>query len=96
MRRIFGMKNKRLISLLLSICLIAALFTGFSVSASADGDIISYTVQSGDWLAKICSNHGLNYFQCKNAIMILNGFTSERQLSVLSIGQVIKLPAKGE
>lgn len=87
------MKSKRFLSLLLCLCMVAALFTGFSVTASAADDVITYTVKSGDWLAKICTNHGLNYFQCKNAIMILNGFTSERQLSLLSIGQVIKLPA---
>ena len=35
----------------------------------------------------------MNFYTVKYAIMKLNGFTSERQLDILSNGQVIKLPA---
>ena len=72
--------------------MIMSLFTGLAGSASAD-DVISHEVKSGEILLKICEQHGLNYYSCKNAIMALNGFTSDAQLARLNVGQVIKLPA---
>ena len=72
--------------------MIMSLFTGLAGSASAD-DVIVHEVQSGEILLKICEKHGLNYYACKNAIMQLNGFSSEAQLAKLSVGQKIKLPA---
>ena len=86
------MKTNRFISLLLCVVMIMSLFTGLAGSASAD-DIIVHEVQSGEIMLKICEKHGLNYYACKNAIMQLNGFTSETQLAKLSVGQKIKLPA---
>lgn len=86
------MKTSRFISLLLCVVMIMSLFTGLAGSASAD-DVIVHEVQSGEILLKICEKHGLNYYACKNAIMQLNGFTSEAQLAKLSVGQKIKLPA---
>ena len=86
------MKTSRFISLLLCVVMIMSLFTGLAGSASAD-DIIVHEVQSGEIMLKICEKHGLNYYACKNAIMQLNGFTSETQLAKLSVGQKIKLPA---
>ena len=85
------MKKSRFISMLLCLCMVISLFTGFAGSASAD-DVITYTVQNGDYLFKICKNLGLDYYQCKAAIMTLNGFTSETQLNRISVGQIIKLP----
>ena len=86
------MKYKRFFSLVLSICLVMSLFTGI-VTASADDNVITHTVQNGEYLFKICKAYGLDYYQCKNAIMALNGFTSETQLNRIAVGQVIKLPA---
>ena len=86
------MKTNRFISLLLCVVMIMSLFTGLAGSASAD-DVIVHEVQSGEIMLKICEKHGLNYYACKNAIMQLNGFTSEAQLGKLSVGQKIKLPA---
>ena len=86
------MKTSRFISLLLCVVMIMSLFTGLAGSASAD-DVIVHEVQSGEILLKICEKHGLNYYACKNAIMQLNGFTSEAQLAKLSVGQKLKLPA---
>ena len=86
------MKTNRFISLLLCVVMIMSLFTGLAGSASAD-DVIVHEVQSGEIMLKICEKHGLNYYACKNAIMALNGFTSEAQLGKLSVGQKIKLPA---
>lgn len=86
------MKKSRLISLALCICMVMSLFTGFAVSANAD-DVINYQVKNGDYLYKICEANGLNYYQCKPAIMALNGFTSDQQCNRISVGQQIKLPA---
>lgn len=87
------MKNKRFLSMVLAVVLVASLFTGFAATASADGDMVEYAVKSGDYMYKICKNQGLDYYACKNAIMILNGFTSETQLNRIYVGQKIKLPA---
>lgn len=87
------MKNKRFLSLVMAIVLAASLFAGISVTASADEDVVTYTVKSGDYLYKICKNQGLDYYACKSAIMILNGFTTETQLNRVYVGQQIKLPA---
>ena len=88
------MKTSRFISLLLCVVMIMSLFTGLAGSASAD-DFITHEVQSGEILMKICEKYGLNYYNSKNAIMQLNGFTSETQLARLSVGQKLKLPASG-
>ena len=86
------MKTNRFISLLLCVIMVMSLFTGLAGSASAD-DVITHEVQSGEILMKICEKYGLNYYNCKNAIMQLNGFTNENQLAKLSVGQKLKLPA---
>lgn len=86
------MKKTRFLSMVLCIVLVASLFTGFVSTASAD-DVINYVVSDGDYLFKICNRMGLDYYQCKNAIMVLNGFTTEVQLNRLSVGQNLKMPA---
>ena len=86
------MKTSRFISLLLCVVMIMSLFTGLAGSASAD-DVITHEVKSGEIMLKICEKHGLNYYACKDAIMQLNGFTSEAQLGKLSVGQKLRLPA---
>ncbi len=86
------MNFRRFFSFLLSICLIASIFTGIT-AASADDNVIIHTVQNGEYLFKICKAYGLDYYQCKNAIMALNGFTNETQLNRIAVGQTIKLPA---
>ena len=87
------MKSKRFFSLLLCLCIVMSLFTGVVSTASADDGVITYTVQNGDYLFKVCKRLGLDYYQCKSAIMALNGFTSDLQLNKLSVGQTIKLPS---
>ncbi len=87
------MNNKRFFSFILTICIVMSLFAGFAQIASADGNVITHTVQNGEYLFKICKAYGLDYYQCKNAIMALNGFTSEQQLNRITVGQQIKLPA---
>ena len=87
------MKNKRFLSLVLAIVLTASLFVGVSSAAYASDSVLSYSVVDGDYVYKICVKNGLSYYACKDAIKLLNGFTTETQLNRIYPGQTIKLPA---
>lgn len=85
--------KKKLISMLLAVLMIASLFSGMSISAYADDDnVISYTMKQGDTVLKVCTVHGVNYYTCKNAIMVLNGFSSDADFRFIPVGKVIKIP----
>ena len=89
--------KKRLISMLLTVLMVASLFGGMSVSAYADEEYATteYTLKEGDTLLKVCNKLGLNWYSCQTAINKLNNI-SEAQYRKLSVGQVIKLPATNE
>ncbi len=89
--------KKRLISMLLTVLMVASLFGGMSVSAYADEEYATqeYTLKSGDTLLKVCNKLGLNWYSCQTAINKLNNI-SEAQYRKLSVGQVITLPATNE
>ena len=89
--------KKRLISMLLTVLMVASLFGGMSVSAYADEEYATteYTLKEGDTLLKVCNKLGLNWYGCQTAINKLNNI-SEAQYRKLSVGQVIKLPATNE
>ena len=89
--------KKRLISMILTVLMVASLFGGMSVSAYADEEYATqeYTLKSGDTLLKVCNKLGLNWYSCQTAINKLNNI-SEAQYRKLSVGQVIKLPATNE
>lgn len=84
--------KKRLISLLLAVLMVATLFSGMTVSASADATVTTVTLQSGDTVLGLCQKLGVDYYTYKNLIMALNGFTSESQFSKLPVGGKIVLP----
>ena len=87
--------KKRLISILLSVLMIASLFTGIGVTAHADTvayNTMTYRMQSGDYVLRICQRLGLNYYICKPAIMKLNNIT-EQQWRFLPVGKLLTLPA---
>lgn len=87
--------KKRLISMLLTVLLLVSLFGGYSLSASADTvsySTMKYTMQSGDYVLRICQRLGLNYYTCKTAIMKLNNI-NENQWNKLPVGKVLTLPA---
>ena len=90
------MKTNRLISLLLCLCMVFALFTGFAESASAADDYVAYTIKNGDNLYTLVGKMGMNYGTVKYVIMALNGFTNEKQLSQLQPGQTILLPTSNQ
>jgi len=85
--------RKRLISLLLMVCIVASLLSGLTVSAYADGNVVNYTMQGGDTVIGVCKNLGLDFFTCKQAIMVLNKLNSDADFNRLKVGQTIKLPA---
>ena len=87
--------KKRLISILLSVLMIASLFTGIGVTAHADTvayNTMTYRMQSGDYVLRICQRLGLNYYICKPAIMKLNNIT-DNQWRFLPVGKLLTLPA---
>lgn len=71
-------------------------FTAAAGTGVSDGRIITHVVSNGEYLFKICKAYNLDYYQCKNSIMLLNGFTKTEQLNNLRVGQTIKLPASNE
>jgi hypothetical protein len=89
--------KKRLISMLLTVLMVASFVGGVSVSAYADSNYqtISYTVKSGDTLVQICNNNNLNWSTCEAAIDKLNNLSSSNY-RFLTVGSVLKLPATNE
>ena len=69
--------KKRLISMLLTVLMVASLFGGMSVSAYADEEYATqeYTLKSGDTLLKVCNKLGLNWYSCQTAINKLNNIS---------------------
>ncbi len=86
------MKKKRLLSLLLSFCLVVGLFAAMTATAYADGDTWVYEVKSGDYLSLICSKNGIDYAKNQEWIIKTNNLKNP---NVLSVGQQLKLPVKG-
>lgn len=74
--------------------MVMSLFAGMGSSAYAltANDTIEHTMQQGDTVLKLCQALGIDYYVCRNAIMKLNGISSESQFRYLSVGRVIKLP----
>ena len=84
--------TKRIISLTLCIMIIASMFCGFGLSASADSTYFSVKLKSGDTVTSVCTANGINFEKNKNLIMVLNNMTKEAELDSLAAGQTIKLP----
>ncbi len=88
--------KKRIISLLLTVLMVMSLFSGLSVDAYAaqynGANVIEYTMGQNDYVLRICQSLGLNYYTCKDAIMILNGI-QDGQWNKLSVGTDLLLPA---
>ena len=84
---------KRLISLLLSLCIVAGLFACMTTTAYADGDTQKYTVVSGDNLYAICAKLKVDYAKNLNWIVNTNNLKNPDKLDV---GQVLTMPAEGK
>lgn len=84
--------KKRLISLLLTLVMLVSMCSAITVSASADAQVATVTLASGDTVLGICQKYGIDYYTYKNLIMTLNGFTNESQFKSLSVGAKVVLP----
>ena len=88
--------KKRIISMLLIVLMVLSLFSGLTVGAHAatinGANTIQYTMAQGDYVLRICQKLGLNYYTCKDAIMILNNIT-DGQWNKLTVGRVLTMPA---
>ena len=83
--------KKRLVSMLLSLCLVFALFCGMSVIAYADGTQ-EYTLKAGDTVFNVCQKLGVDFYANEAWIMQTNHITSWNNLKA---GMKLTLPAKG-
>ena len=54
--------KKRLTSVLLTICMVASLFSGLGVTAFADVETIEYTMKSGDNVYSVCRKLGVDFY----------------------------------
>ncbi len=85
---------KRLLSLLLSLCLVAGLFACMTTTAFADdGDTQEYIVQSGDNLTSICKKLKVDYNKNKEWIINTNKL---KDPNVLEVGQKLIMPKEGK
>lgn len=83
--------KKRFVSMLLSLCLVFALFCGMSVIAYADGTQ-EYTLKAGDTVFTVCQKLGVDFYANQNWIMETNHITSWTNLKS---GMKLTLPAAG-
>ena len=88
--------KKRIISMLLTVLMVMSLFSGLPLNAyaatTAGANTIEYTMGAGDYVLRICQKFGLNYYTCKDAIMILNNIY-DGQWNKLTVGRTLILPA---
>lgn len=84
--------KKRLTSVLLTIVMVASLFSGMAVTAHADGDTIEYTLQKGDNVYSVCKKLGIDFYANYDWITSTNKITN---YSGLAVGRKIILPASG-
>ena len=83
--------KKRLVSILLSLCLVFALMCGMSVIAYADGTQ-EYTLKAGDTVFSVCQKLGVDFYANQAWIMETNHITSWNNLKS---GMKLTLPAAG-
>ena len=84
--------KKRVLSALLSLVLVVSLAGGLGVTAYADDATITYTLKSGDTVAKVCQDLGIDFVKNYAWITTTNNITN---YSALPVGKVLILPAPG-
>lgn len=72
--------------------MLVSLCATFTVSASADAQVTTVTLNKGDTVLSLCQKLGVDYYAHKNLIMKLNGFTTEGQFSKMAVGAQVVLP----
>lgn len=82
--------KKRLISILLTICMVTCLFSGMSITAHADGvKTTEYTLQAGDNVYTVCKRLGIDFYANYDWITKTNNI---KNYSALSVGTKLILP----
>lgn len=82
--------NRRLKTLIASVCVAATLSSGMAVSAFAED--IKYTLKSGDTVSGVCQSLGIDFYKNQAWITKKNNI---KDYSRLKVGQTIILPGKG-
>lgn len=80
---------KRTLALVLCMVLFALLLPAASLAAE-DYDIV--TIQKGDTIRKLLKANGRDFDTDKYVVMVLNGWTREKQMDTLSVGETVKIP----
>lgn len=86
--------KKRLLSLLLAVCVMAAMLPVMTTAAKADGPVgylEKYVMQAGDTVIAVCNKKGIDFNTNANYIARINGITNYANMKV---GQTILLPVK--
>lgn len=82
--------NRRLKTLIASVCVATSLVSGTAVSAFAEN--IQYTLKSGDTVVGVCQSLGIDFYKNKDWITKKNNI---KDYSRLKVGTVITLPGAG-
>ncbi len=88
--------KKRLFSILLTICMVASLFSGMTVSAFAGGDgdeVIKHKLAAGENVYKVCQKYGIDFYANYDWITQTNKITN---YSSLPVGFEIYLPLSAD
>ena len=85
--------KKRLLSLLLTVCLVAALFTGLTGTANAANDkvvgyLTSYTLKAGDTIYGVCEAKKIDFNANLAMIGKINGITN---YNYMMPGMILKI-----
>ncbi len=84
--------KKRLLSTLLAVCMVAALFSGLSVTASAANNTIEHKLERGETVIGVCQKLGIDFYANYRWITETNKITNYGNLKP---GRVIILPKPG-
>ena len=80
---------KRFLALMLCLVLFVLLLPAASLAAE---DYDEVTIKSGDTIRKLLKANGRDFDTDKYVVMVLNGWTREKQMDTLSIGDTVKIP----
>ena len=83
---------KKLISILLLLCLIVTVFPFSAFAADYTPYATQVVVNKGDTVSALCRARGLDYDSVQTAILILNGYAKTASLNAIRPGQVLYLP----
>ena len=88
--------KKRILSVLLLVCMLIPMHEGLAPEAFAAKDYSPYIEQveiaKGDTVYSIITSRGMNYTEVEKAVLIANGFSSADNLGAVKPGQKLYIP----